>query len=299
MNSKKSLSKVQSQPEPITPSLKKKIDLFYNLKNELISEISNADYSSDFVKYVTNALSKADLSFSIFVEEISKNQISRNSSMVCGPSYISKEYPQPIDSMGHEMFPVLQIDMEWIGTVTNRKFDSEFLQLWWSPGDAEECIVIIPKVDVILENALPVVFKEEVLELIKNWIPSDWFCGNESNCYLINKCRPFGVTYPPFEDLIDYNFEQEPEFKNREILLELLNKLCLDTSFKSPKVNGKNIIFNIFGYYKSHSCASWEVESEMCFLHTSQWASGMMDANIFMLIDEDGNVKDFNFGFGR
>jgi hypothetical protein len=38
---------------------------------------------------------------------------------------------------------------------------------------------------------------------------------------------------------------------------------------------------------------------ELCFLHTSQWAAGMMDANIFMRIADDGLISDFDFGYGR
>jgi len=286
---------IQQSPAKVTPALSKKIELFYALKAQLISSIELIEYSDEFKKNILSVLNKADLTYSVYGELMHNDEIPRTASMVCGPSFVSEEYPQPVNSNGDKMFPVLQLDMEWIGRLTNRIFKPELIQLWWSSDPSEGFITVIPKHKVNATTATLIDFPESA----ESWIPYEWLSEEKNSAYLITKCLPIGVTYPSLDNVFDYEFFTHGEKENRNEISELLNKLCVDSSFSSPNSLSKNRLFNIFGYFKSHSCPAWEMGSEMCLLNTCEWAYGMMDANIFMQFDSQGEVNGFNFSFGR
>lgn len=296
---KNTSSKIQKMSLPASSGVLKKIESFNELKNQLFTLMPTADISDNFLKDISIVLNKAAITYSIFADEIDKESISRDASMICGSSYVSEAYPQPVDLKGSAMFPVLQIDLEWLGTITERKFTNEIFQLWWSSNDSDATIVMIPKSDVDLSSAVPLVVAEDVADEVENWIPYDWLCHERSNCYQIIGCANIGITYPDFEILADTLIDEYSEKTNFKKIEVLINKLCNCSSFNTPKSGSKKILFNTFGFYKSHSCSPWEYGTDICFLHTPNWASGMMDANIFMNIDNEGVIFDFNFGFGR
>lgn len=293
---KNSSQKIQQYVIPATPGVLKKIDSFYEMKNQLFTEIHHAEIPDDLRESISVVLDKAALTYSVVGDEISKEKISRLASMVCGPSYVSNKHPQPVDSTGVGMFPVLQIDLDWLGMVTERKFTSEILQLWWSPNDIDGVIVAIPKSEVDLLSVVDVDILDDVESQIETWIPYDWLCDERRNCYQLVECANIGVTYPDFEILVD-NFNDE--ISQSKGLEDLINKMCNSYCFNSPKAGSKKVLFNLFGHYKSHAGSPWDCSSDICFMHTPQWASGMMDANIFMNTNEDGVIFDFNFSFGR
>lgn len=293
---KKSI-KIQTMPLAAKPSVQRKIDLFYSLKNNFLKNGSGA--FGDFFKNISIVLNKASETYSVCGEELPKDQIPRDASMICGPAFISEKYPQPIDSKGSGLFPVLQFDLEWLGLLTGRSFKSVLLQLWWSSNDVRGIIVVIPKSDVALSAALPILLPSDVVEAAKIWVPYDWLCDDDEDAYLVTGCVNVGVTYPRLDDLISDFFDRNVDVDMPDADIDFLEKLRIDSCFSSPVLGKKKVLCNIFGCHKSHSCAPWEVDGDFCFLHTPQWAFGMMDANIFMNIDAKGIVSDFEFGFGR
>ena len=295
---KNSSPKIQNLPLPASAGVSKKIDLFYALRNKLLAGIMDVDVSEDFRKGVSVVLNKAAVTYSFFGDEIPKEKISRDASMICGPSYASEKYPQPIDSKGCGMFPVLQIDLEWLGSITERKFNNEILQLWWSSNDIDGTIVMIPKSDVDVSSAAPLVLND-VANDPENWIPFDWLCEERGNCYQLIGCVNIGITYPDFEILVDEFIDEYSEDPLPREFEALIDKLCNCSGFCSSNARSRKALFNLFGYYKSHSSSPWEYDSDICFLHTPDWASGMMYANIFMNVDGEGVIRDFSFGFGR
>ena len=282
-----------------TPALQKKIDNFHTLKSDLMRNLQEQNYSEEFVKNITFALDKADLTYSLCGEMLDKNNIPRNASMVCGPSYTSHKFPQPVDSDGNLMYPVIQIDMEWVGKLTNRKLLPELLQLWWSADASEDLLIFVPKSDMKTDEVSLLDFENTPSKFIGDWIPYNWICEDHEKAFVFTKCLPIGITYPDFEVLVDVDFQNENATGNKKNVFKLLQTLCIDQRFNTPKNIAKGLSLNIFGYYRSHSCSSWEVESTRGFLHTSGWASSSMDANILIELDSSGEIDHFDFSYGR
>lgn len=291
--------KIQNTSTTIADGLQKKIELFHSLKEEFLSNTSFKNNYEELYRNILTVLNKASETYTVCGEEVPRDEIPRDASMVGGPSFVSEKYPQPIDSKGVEMFPVLQIDLEWLGRVTNQRFTSEILQLWWSSNDTDGGIVMIPKTEINLSLALPISISDEVNESARDWVPYHWICSNKVNAYLLTKSVNIGITYPEFIDLVDaYEYEASDDVASKETL-KFIRKICVADQFNVSEFDVENAVFNLFGYYRSHSCAAWEVESDRCFLHTSGWSSGLMDANIFMKTDGQGVFSGYNFGFGR
>lgn len=287
-------TKIQKLPAIATPGILKKIEKFYAMKSKLIGMPLGA-IPSDLFEKILKTINKASETYSFFGEAVIREEIPRDATMVCGSSFTSEQFPQPIDSTGRPMYPVLQLDLEWIGSITNRKFKQEILQLWWSPFDLQEKIINLPKSHVIQSSATSLVLSDEISSEIVNWIPDDWVGDIKNTVYQITGCKNIGVTFPNFDYLIDDYLDCEIEEDHWNLICDISN----DDQFHSAFIGKKKSIFKLFGYYKSNSCAPWETESDLGFLHTSQWSAGMMYANIFMRVNNDGLCSNFNFGFGR
>jgi len=286
--------KIQTSLALPTKSIQKKIDVFHLRKNKLTS-LPPGQLPDDLHQKILKVLNHAAETYSFFGVESEIEKIPRDATMVCGPSYVSEQHPQPLDSTGRPMFPVLQADLDWVGLVTGRRFKRQILQLWWSSFDVRGELVIIPKEYVDLSMAKAVLLPDDVLYEALNWIPFDWTPGNRGTAYLISGCKSVGITFPSFAWVLD-------DYETSEVHPDIWDLICEvseDYPFNTRPRGSNKFIFQLFGRFKTHSCSPWDLGSEMCFLHTPQWSQGMMDANIFMESNVDGVIDGFDFGFGR
>jgi hypothetical protein len=281
---------------PIFEDRSNLIEAFYSDKKAFLATFINDPVVEKTLKKISEVLEQASVTFAIYGEECTYESISCAESMVCGPAYCSEKHPQPVDSIGVGFFPVLQIDLEWLGSITNRKFRKSMLQFWWSFNDRESVILEIPLSEIDLNNSLNIDFSQFAREDVETWIPFDWPC-RQDYAFKLTGGAAIGVTYPSFDALLEEIPQKVLAATFNDEKLDLLYKLAANDSYVNS-VTEIGFIFNLFGFYKSHACAPWEDRIQQCFLHIQNWCN-VMYGNIFMEIDADGYAKNFVFHFGR
>jgi hypothetical protein len=290
--------KMQKKIIEPTESIKKKMASFHQIRDQVQNYLQGNNDLSSFSSKINTVLSHAELTYAVSGEAVPLSDVDRTSSMVCGPAFVSEEYPQPKDLKGEKMFPALQLDLEWVNCICDKNFQAGLLQLWWSPDEYDGFIRLIPLKDLNASAMVPIELDPTLIAKASDCVPFQWQSDDENAVFVIRQCSPIGITYPPFADEVDDfidNFSGELD----KSFVKNLNKLCYCDSFYSSRLPAAQHLFNLFGYFKHHAVAAYEVDNESCFLHLGNWGSGAIDANIFFEKSITTEVSEFTFSFGR
>ena len=135
----------------------------FQLKSEILSvldEEASLNDSGAYIGYTPAAVLKARLhylneTFRPNIQEAPLDSVNRLGSMYSGPFYCSAQYPQPVTKSGAKLFPVVQIDLEWLESLCHRNFGKGLMQLWFNNEAYSEHFRIIPHENVRAEELVP------------------------------------------------------------------------------------------------------------------------------------------------
>lgn len=215
------------------------------------------------------------------------SKVDRTSNMLCGPFYISDEYPI-LCRKQQMLYPVLQLDLRDISILGNIEIGDGLLQLWCDTLSLEGAIRVIPRSKVLEEAMEPFIFEVPKLcfgddEFDGFPLPS-WFnldpVGDSID--VIDACMP-----GPFESQLDGS--DYGRFLNQILDKDLRNDLSKFEKIAKEKTN-ENLTF--FGTYPVIQYSNSDTNA-FCLLSISDWGSSG-SAEIFYKLNP-GGVTEFTF----
>lgn len=195
------------------------------LRNEVLEYIaSHKKLASDgFSKTSSTAanLKKAfvffDESFALERKLIEFVKVDRCASMLCGPFFTSKSYPQPKHA-DQFLIPFVQLDLDWVNRGCGKALPSGLLQVWLGQSGAP-VIRVIPPQEVSKNTLTEFCSDELMLNEAVTLIPTEWGFPHSATCSQITSLSSIGITSPGLNALCNCDYEEHEE------LMELIDAI--------------------------------------------------------------------------
>jgi hypothetical protein len=263
------------------PASIQKIVEEYNKKRQSIEgSIEDSAVSSLLKAKLLKAINASEITYCAQGAEKPWSQISRTASMLCGPMFLSTNFPRPNSQNGEPMFPLLQMNLSEISRSTHHLFEDSLLQIWLSSADGECQLRIVPYEEWLLPPASILEVSESVFADALNFIPSAWISKSRDCGIEVVDIEPVGVSMPDIELLLDGGFDEDGCKETLEIL-NLMRSLA-DMRYLLSTEGGVGAVFNILGYFRSNVYSCWDEDfGEKIFIHTPDWLDGALNFNLF------------------
>jgi hypothetical protein len=277
-------------------ALREAMSKAFQLKEVILSILDKEPSLNDegsYIGYTPSAVLRGRLhylneTFRPNVKEVPLESVNRLGSMYSGPFYCSAQYPQPVTKSGAKLFPIVQIDLEWLGSLCRRSFGKGLMQLWFNNEAHSESFRIIPDENVRAEELVP--FDAGGLESAM----ADSYLIREDHQFLRQlKCREIvglslvGVTCPDLISHLEYVLGDVTEAED-PVHLSLLQQVS-DLEDLVAQCEGDHF----FGRFNPLQMSVEEFYPMQCFMSIEEWGSG--NAQIFYIYDDDRKRGKFSF----
>lgn len=279
--------KQESMIEP-SKRMKANIEKMSDIKCELINFFNSIVDDSFYSRAnILACLKFSEPSFHLLGKEVAMDKLDRTQSLVGRHLYISDNYPHPLSKggltiwgangkakgetpAGVKMFPVLQLNMDWINRVTGRNFAPALVQLWLDPHSFYDALIrIIPLGDLDKSRMLNIELDPKVYEEGCKYFSGNMIDGRNimlsasefhwkdvpdistQASYQILNCKPVGFSGPAIGE---YAFEKIDELDciPKTIIKKLKYFNELNSRSSTMKIS-RDFILSIFGEFTMSS----------------------------------------------
>jgi hypothetical protein len=244
--------------------------------------------------YVRACLRFADASFAVYAEQVTLSKIDRTKSLIGLPLFASVLHPQPIGAGGMEMYPVMQLDMDWVSSLCSKNFESCLLQFWWDTAKIKAYLRKIPLSDVLQDEQVPLEVSTQVEADGDLCMPGEWIQETKSFALQILKIIPIGVTFPSIDLGIDLLKEKYGDSIFEPILSDLEAFTTFSSSFEAYPRTKLRPIAQLFGYFYASQLDPDNFDDEGCLMRM-EWRAG--SGILFYNHDSAAATTEFNFYF--
>jgi hypothetical protein len=289
--------KLQTKKSSISPKMQKSTDAAMAAKLRILKFLDDHPEITEGVKEIRACLLFADFSYELFAADVLAENVDRTQSLVNGPLYVSRRFPQPLRADGRQMFPVLQLNMSWLNGMCDRDFEPSLLQFWWDGGAYKGLIRQIPLTDVVMSELLPIHVDDDVLEDGRLWIPKEWSVLQEGGAFQILECKPYGMTCPSVDIGRDWLADDEhAEVIDEKFWADLEEFSNYGGMFGLGAARGPQSkltsVGHLFGSFRTAQLSNEEIDSDGCLMNMS-WATGY--GNIFYNRVSESGQHSFSF----
>ena len=315
----------------------KRTDLSKEFKDEIDSKLSAKKRLEDFFQNSTEfghygdqilaCLKFTENSYQLLAEELPLDKLNRTKSLVGRHLFISNQYPHPVTSvpgdseesaneiekkskLENKLFPVLQLDMSWVSSVTGKDFEPCLLQFWLeAPIFVSGVVRKIPLTDVKEDELLPIeldpeVYKEGCFQFGFE-SPEERLSFNEINwvevpeaakqaSFQILECHSIGVTSPYLDDYIleELSEEEYSEF----IPQSIWDDIRIITSPVNPQIKTNlRSVLQIFGsFFISSNDSVTDFAGDGCLFSFDR---GSRQSSVVTYWEKDANTGESKFSY--
>jgi predicted DNA-binding WGR domain protein len=326
--SSSSFMRQESIIEP-TKRMRDDIEKMSNIRNELIDFFNSIhDEYLDSKSNILACLKFSEPSFHLLGKEVAVERLDRTQSLVGRHLYISDIYPHPLSKGGSpiwdakgkvkdktlagvKMFPVLQLNMDWINRVTGRNFTPSLVQLWLDPYYFYDALIrIIPLEDLSKERILkidldPKVYEEGCRYFADNMVGERNIMLSESELqwkgvpdissqasFQLFECKPVGFSGPEIDDYVLENLIEKSDRVPRNVLKKL--KYFNDLNSRSSKIKLKpNFVLIIFGeFIKSSNDDVGNFKGDGCLF---SFDGGFYRSHVVTYVENEGKAGSTSY----